>query len=199
MRAAHFARTSPHAAGAPAQVACDHVTTYPKDQYETTHWHTVQTGQKPVSPFVVVGFEAPPSKHKRLATALQRDPLRHKANFYSGHTPTLQRLNHVADLSQMTRVPRTGHHPGGCRASRISNSCSSISHVTRPCYRSDLCRMSALPRRHSFPERSTMQPIQPGISAYETRSSAYPSTQIVCDLAPTLIGVTSKPLRAFHG
>jgi len=37
------------------------------------------------------------------------------------------------------------------------------------------------------------------ISAYETRSSAYPSTTTLPDSAPSPSELTDKPLRAFHG
>jgi hypothetical protein len=84
--------------------------------------------QKPVSPFVVVrlGLPARSSNGPSLPCNGIRFPQRGNSYSYSGHTPTLQRLNHAAD------IPRTGYHPGSYRASRISDRRLPIGHVTSP-------------------------------------------------------------------
>jgi hypothetical protein len=180
---------SPQAARAPARVDCDHVSTSPEDRCGFRRTGRRTDEQLPVSPFVVASHPAPPgyANGPPLPCSGIRSRLLGTPNW-----ATLPLCS--VSITPLTSR-RTGHHPGGCRASRISSSRPPISHVARPCYRPDLHRMHAAPATAQFP----LARARGDFSGPKQEAPAYPSMQIVRGLAPSLIGMTSKPSRAFHG
>lgn len=150
---------------------------------------------------------------KRSATALPQKSPRLPPGFYSGHTPTLRRFNHLADTTQ-----GTGNHPGCHRASCVSHGLRLVGHVAIRCYPEGISRMSALPSRHSFQDGSLMgcmyvtrigrKPVsrqrttlstQPDFWRANVEAPPYPSTTAFRSSAPSPPRLTGKPLRAFHG
>lgn len=91
------------------------------------------------------------SAHERSATALPLKSPRLPPGFYSGHTPTLRRLNHLADKCQAPgTTPAATELPALVTVFVLW--VTSLSGVTQI----DSSRMSALPSRHSFQDGSLM-------------------------------------------
>jgi len=130
---------------------------------------------KPVSPFVVVTRPAPPGRTNGppLPCSGIRSPQRR--DFYLGHTPTLQRLNHAADRLRTCRTHRApGTTPAAAElpglAAVVHQSVTLLGRVTGRVYvvcprsRGGIVSVSAAPsaRRRSRFQRA------------ETRSSRLP-------------------------
>ena len=96
--------SSQHAINSPEPIACCHETTSPKDRQRQPRRAGRHADELvPVSPFVIHLLRITSPKLERPATALQRNPhygFSKPTVFYSGHTPTHKRLNHLADQDQ---------------------------------------------------------------------------------------------------
>ena len=114
--------------------------------------------------------EARTARHCPAAVSASRI----RGNFYSGHTPTLQRLNHAADHLRQAAAPRTTpaatELPG--LAIVVFPSVTSLARQRQ----ADSRRTPSLPARRSFPQPIVSPIGTADFSGPNAEAAAYPST-----------------------
>jgi hypothetical protein len=189
-RAVSVAIPSPQAARSPEPFACSHATAEPSSQLRPPQAKPARSYDRhePVVAFVVRRRGVTSPAMERTATALQRTP--------PGLPPgsLLATHSHSAAFESPGRPePGTENHPGGYRASRISDRCRSLGHVARP-------YVPAFPLPYAQGSHPAAVSVPTGRDDFSLRKQklGLPKARGFRGSAPSPNDLTSKRFPAFH-